>query len=486
VACGVLALLFFPRAAAAEAHGRSPEPRAETMLDATTRDEARRRFDRGLVLYDAGDLMGALAEFRTAYRLTKHPVVLYNVALVHAGLGNAVEAVSALETLGPGISALGPERAARARKVQAEQLARVGTCEVRTPVKGATIQIDGVDVAHTPAPPLRVTAGSHLLSVWAQGYEPRRLRFSVAGGANEVVDVELAPLTSRLAQLEVTSNVPDVDVLVAGRPLGRLPFTGKLALEPGQHELELRRAGYRTERRRVTLAPGGGGSVAVTMQPSVAGLGAGGTLKLSLSEPSAVVSVDGTPRLDYALGMQVPVGRHFLRVERAGFFDVEREVFVHAGMNRVDATLIPRAEYLEDYVARAEGQRALSYVVFGAGTLTAAVGGAFLIWNQGEKNDAEERFSAFVATTRDTPSGRCENDACEAMLAILVDDLDAKRNRDVYGFIGLAAGAAAVGASVVLFALGDDPARYDASPESDVFALSVRIGPTVSGLIGTF
>lgn len=484
---GALALLLLAGApAAAQTEDPSPASGAETTLDEATRDEARRRFDRGLALYNTGDLMGALAEFRAAYRLTRHPVVLYNMALVHAGLGNAVEAVSALETLAPALAVLGPERAARARKVQKEQLGRVGTCEVHTQVKGAVIQIDGVDVARTPSPPLRVTAGSHLLSVWAQGYEPRRLRCSVAGAANEVVDVELAPLSSSLAHLELTSNVADVDVYVAGRPLARLPLSGKLALEPGQYEIELRRAGYRTERRRVTLVPGGRDSVAVTMQPSPDGLHAGGTLQLSLSEPSAVVSVDGEPRLDYVRGMRLPVGRHALRVERAGFFDVQREVFVRPGVNRVDTTLVPRAQYLGDYVARASKQRTLSYVVFGAGALTAAAGGGLLIWNQGKKNDAGERFDAFVAATRDTPSGRCENETCEKMLKILLDDLDAKRRRDAYGWLGVAAGAVAVGASVVLFVLGDDPARYEPSPESNVFALSLRIGPTAAGLSGTF
>src|SRR4051812_34841049 len=72
----------------------SESPRA-APLDERTRDEARRRFDRGLTLYNSGDLSGALAEFELAYRLTGHPLVLYNLALVQAALGQSVAALEA-------------------------------------------------------------------------------------------------------------------------------------------------------------------------------------------------------------------------------------------------------------------------------------------------------------------------------------------------------------------------------------------------------
>ena len=117
--------------AAAAAQEASP-----AQIVASAKIEARQRFDRGLALYNQGDLNGALAEFRLAYRLTSHPVVLYNLALVYAGLGQAAEALEALEKLQTPANAgeLGAERAERARRVLEEQLMRVGTLEIKSNV----------------------------------------------------------------------------------------------------------------------------------------------------------------------------------------------------------------------------------------------------------------------------------------------------------------------------------------------------------------
>lgn len=453
-------------------------PPRGTALPASAKDEARRRFDRGLALYNAGDLSGALAEFRLAYRLTGHPVVLYNLALVRAGLGQAAEAVEALERLqgNAARAELGPERAERARRVYEEQLLRVGSLEIKTDVSRAQLQVDSIDVAKTPTPPVRVTAGTHVVSLSAPEYEPRHVSVTVAGRALEVVEMNLTPLEGMLAHLTPSSSVPDVEVRVNGELVGQTPFATDIALRPGQYEVEFTRAGYVPVKRRVVLDPGGVGRVEAPMVPSDAGLAAGGTVTFALSETDTVVTVDGQPRLDHTLGLRLPLGRHSLRIQRAGFFDVDREVWVRAGQQSLDVTLLPTPAHLDEYVSSAKNQRFWSYVALAGGGLVTAGSAGFLIWNQGQKNEAERDFDEFASEVESLPNGTCDTDLCEEKLGILADELDARRQRDVYGWIGVGVGAVSLGLGAFLLVRSPDPGRYDPKPESDVFgALELRL-----------
>jgi hypothetical protein len=479
---GALSLaLFF--AVPCEARAQAPSPPEQRV-----RDEARQRFDRGLTLYNAGDDVGALAEFQLAHKLTGHPVVLYNLALVQARLGHSAEALDNLERLRAlPKEALGVEASARAGALYEEQLARVGFLEIKSTTRGALIQLDNVDVARTPSPPLRITAGTHFVSVSAAGHEPRHLKVTVAGRAREVLEIELTPLEVALAELSVTSDVPGVEVRIAGELVARTPLRSGLLLQPGQHELEFTRPGYATVRRRVALESGASREIAVEMAPTATGVASGGLLRLSVSESGAVVSVNGRPSLDFERGLRVPLGVHHLRVQRAGFFDLEREVVVTRGNNTIDATLLPTPEYLDEYEGRARTQRTWSYVTMGAGALVAAGSAAFLLWNQGEKESAQERFDEFAGSVQSSPSGRCPDDACATKLDVLADDLDEKQRRDVFGWVGVGVGAAGVGVGALLYTLGDDPSRYETAPESDLFGtLWFGAGPNAVRLGGKF
>ncbi|RYZ07397.1 MAG: PEGA domain-containing protein [Myxococcales bacterium] len=475
--------------ARAQAWGASPTAeagRSSAVLDPRVKEEARQRFDRGLTLYNQGDAMGALAEFELAHELTGHPMVLFNLALVRARLGHSVQAAEALEALrGFPISELAPGTMDRAQALYESQLARVGWLEIKSSTPRAVVQIDNVDVARTPAPPIRLTAGVHFVSVAAAAHEPRHLQVTVAGRAREILEVELTPLEVAPAQLTVTSNVPGATVLVDGTPLGRTPLPQPVTLSAGAHELELRRAGYAPVRQRLQLSAGGSARLAAKMSPTQAGLRDSGILALRLSEPGAVVSVDGEPHARAAGGVRLPLGLHSVRVQRAGFFDIVRDVEVKHGEQTLDASLLPTPEYLSDYVSRARSRRTWSYIALGAGGAVAAGAGGFLIWNQGQKNEARRRFDEYADAAEQ--KGGCPDDACETSLNIYAADLDAKQGRDIYGWLGVGAGALGVTAGLLLYGLGDDPARYEPKPASDVFgSLDVRLTGRAVELNGRF
>ena len=142
--------------------------------------EARERFERAIHLFNAGDKAGAAAELGRAYQLSPSPKTLYNLGLVHADMGHAVEAVDALEKVLAAPGDLPAERLERARAVRAEQAKRVASIVVTTSVPGAYLDVDTVEAGKAPlASPLRVVAGTHTVGASLSGYVPVRKRISV-------------------------------------------------------------------------------------------------------------------------------------------------------------------------------------------------------------------------------------------------------------------------------------------------------------------
>lgn len=475
--------LLIDPAAQTQAQGAMP-PAPTGEVNEAQRGEARWRFDRGIALYNEGDYAGALIEFERAYRLTGHDAVRFNIGLVHAKLGDSVAAVEALEPLLQASSALGPERLERARQAYDEHRERIGALKVETNVPGTIVRVDNIDVAKAPTPPIKLNAGAHVVSVLAPGYEPRRLLVSVAGRAEEKVELELLPLEEHYAQLTITTSVPDVEVYEGEERLGTAPFAATLAFKPGLHELSFRRPGYRSEQRTLNLHAGSTGQVDVTMviderAPEI------GVLSVGVQEAQSVVWIDEQPRVDFAEGMRLPVGRHRMRVERKGFHELSRDVVVQAAPSRVEVELFPTADYLADYVGGAQLQRTLAWVSLGAGAAIAIGGGAYLVYNQGKKDDAKADFDR-VAEENDTGLGTCD-DVCKFAVNDALDKLEQARDRDLYGWLGVGIGGAALVTGVVLYLTGDDPGRYDASDEADVLGgFDLRVAPGGASLSGRF
>ncbi|HEV3191706.1 MAG TPA: hypothetical protein VGY54_14450, partial [Polyangiaceae bacterium] len=130
-----------PRAAGAQSRAAPTE---------AARSEARDRFDRGLRLFNGGDNAGALVEFRRAYELVENSTVLYNIGLVYAQMGRAVEATDALNQLLATPGTLSPDRLSLARKTRDEQASRIAEVTLETNVAGARVEVDGVEVSATP------------------------------------------------------------------------------------------------------------------------------------------------------------------------------------------------------------------------------------------------------------------------------------------------------------------------------------------------
>lgn len=464
---------------------------AEPGPEAAKRLEARERFDRGLTLFNQGDNQGALAEFQRAYQLTGNATVLYNIARVQAAAGEPVAALETLEQLTAAPGDLSGARLTQLQVLKKEQQQRVGTLTLRSSVSaGARIEVDGVDVGVLdPARPVRLSAGRHVVGVLLPGYYPLRKTLWLAGQEQKSLDFSLEPLEGSLGHVRLRVEPIGVTVSLDGQELGQTPHLVELAVAPGKHRLALKRAGYRVLERDLTVPEAGAVEVAETLQFDPASrAGHDGRLSVKPSEDDVVVFVNGAVVNEALRGLSLPEGQHRLRVERAGFVTNERIIAVpRASSATIHVALEPTADYRADYVSSASSRRSWALGLGAGGLVVASAATGYLIYNGGQVTDAQKAFDGALgdANAACNPTQTTECEELQTIAAIREEDLSTKRNRQVFGWVGVGVGAAALSTGVVLWLTGADPHRYDPKPESDVFG-SLDVVPWLNPGSGGF
>lgn len=441
-------------------------------LSQQERHEAAERFDRAMAFLDEGNDRAALAELARLYKRTRHPRVLYNAALLYERMSRPVEALRALEEVLAHPGDLPQRVVAIARRMRDAQAQRVAHLEISTSVS-AQIEVDGVRVARTPlSVPLAVAAGRVLLTLSAPGHLPVRKELTVAGQTVERLHVELLPTDRRMAHLAVKTQVPGADVFVDGRPAGRTPLPATLLVQPGRRRIEVRRAGYQTARKDVTLDDGASAELELdlALDPHAP---VGGLLRIEVTEPGADVFIDGQVHASERGTWRIPEGPHTLRVERAGFLPRQRTVRVPRGAaTYVRVTLAPTAETRRAYERRVGLQRTLAWVGILAGSALVLGAGTWWLLNEPQLDEAQAQRSVAEGKLESgpppcgpgsdatTPARR----QCEADLRRADDEVNLHKNLRTASLIGVGLGALSAAMGVVLFAIAGDPDRYRRRP----------------------
>jgi len=443
---------------------------------ADAKAEARDHFDRGLRLFNQLDNDGALAEFTRAQELVPHPMALYNIGLVYAAMGRPVQAVDTFDRILSAPTGLDAAAVERVRMERQRQLGQIAELEVTTAVPNAIVEVDGIEAGRTPLKaPLRIARGTHVVGVVAAGYTPLRKQLNLLGGARTATQFDLVASDAALSHVDVRSQIPGLELYLDGEFIGLTPLPTSVVMLPGPHWIEGRRPGYRTVRQSINLGPGSTGALNVNPEIDERSLATqAGELSLTISEPGAVVFIDGEARGAYKGPLQLVSGLHLLRVEHADFFSVERKVSVPArGRSELAIDLRPTPDKLERYRSATARRSAWGWTTTASGALLVAGSAGFLWYNDGQKSEKESAFDAQVA--RSEPGEDCDPQGiqaatCRTELQIALDDLERTRQRDVYGWVGLGVGAAALAVGLYLLLGNDDPDRYAPKPLSDVYA----------------
>jgi hypothetical protein len=258
--------------------------------------------------------------------------------------------------------------------------------------------------------------------------------------------------------------------------------------------VELRRVGYVTARADVELGDGATGEVTLEPREDPAAFAEhGGALALDVRETQVVVTVDGRARGLYASPLPLVVGAHRVRVERGDFEPLERDVTIDAGRTTtLSIALAPTPEYRARYVAHATTMRTWGWIGVVGGAAIAGSGLGLFLYDVGKRSGANDTISAIDAKSVPHANLGCDpfgdnNQAyvqnCEVARADAVDVVSRANSRDVFAFIGMGVGVAAIGTGIVLLVTGDDPHRYDV-PADSARAPTTRVTPTLFGVRG--
>ncbi|WP_231511150.1 PEGA domain-containing protein [Chondromyces apiculatus] len=301
------------------------------------RQEARSHFQRGLSLLREEAWAPALAEFLLSRKLFPTRAATNNAAITMRKLQRYDEALDMFETLLRDFQVPDAERAAAQRELS-ELRALVGTIDVAGAEPGASIVVSGEDRGeYPPVKPLRVAAGTHLVRVVKEGYEPFEGRVTVAGGQVASVTAKLRKLSAS-GQLRITERTgKSVEVLVDNVVVGRTPWEGRLGV--GDHMVVLRGEGKlgsqptpaRVKSQELT-------SLALVAEELDA------SLRVDPTPPGASVWINAVNVGNGVWIGRLKTGSHRVEVKAEGFVPVVRTVALAKGQRETVTVTLERDE----------------------------------------------------------------------------------------------------------------------------------------------
>jgi tetratricopeptide (TPR) repeat protein len=207
-----LLALFATQQAFAQATPAAPA--TNSAPPAAAKQDAARRFEHAIKLYEEADYTLALAEFERVYELMPDYRVLYNIGQVSTQLGRYARAFRTLkEYVARGGAELAPDRAAAVQADLAQLAGKIARLSVQVEQAGAQVSVDGVAVGRSPlAEPLVVDVGEHRVQIELPGYVAQSQTFTLAGGDRRETTVVLQaqPLVPAPAPVEAKRDKPRV------------------------------------------------------------------------------------------------------------------------------------------------------------------------------------------------------------------------------------------------------------------------------------
>lgn len=307
-------------------------------LDPAKKGDAEESFRRGLDLLKQDAWQAALAEFLRSRELYPTRTATNNAAYCLRRLGRFDEALDMYETVLREYPSIAADRKAATQKEVAELRMLVGTIDVTGAEPGASIVVNGRPRAEFPLiDPLRVSAGSHLVRVFKEGFQSFEATVDVAGGQTARVEAKM-PALAASGRLKVTEKQGRaLDVVVDGAVVGVTPWEGSLAI--GEHVVLLR--GDDDLGTPPTAAPIRVNDV-TTLSLAAETLEA--SVQISVEPPNAAVRIGGVLVGRGIWDGRLRTGKHEVVVEADGFFPDKRTIDLERGEREELSFILERNE----------------------------------------------------------------------------------------------------------------------------------------------
>ncbi|HRI67309.1 MAG TPA: kelch repeat-containing protein [Polyangium sp.] len=214
-----------------------PQTPSETPPD--LKAEATLHYEKARRLMAVKDWAAAYTEFVEANRLYTSKNAQSSAAVCLKNLHRYDEALERFDALLRDFNDVPLDMKIAAQREIVELRGLVGTIDLRNAEVGASITVDGRLRGEFPMVlPLRVPAGSHLISLYKEGYETLLVRMNVLGGSIEPVDGRMRLLVKSGTLRVEEQNGQNLEVLINGTVVGKTPWEGLVGI--GQHTVALR------------------------------------------------------------------------------------------------------------------------------------------------------------------------------------------------------------------------------------------------------
>lgn len=300
----------------------------EALVSAEDKGEDRKaaaaaHYQKGIGLVRKGAWDAALAEFLESRRLYPSRTATASAAATLRNLGRWDESLDMFEALLRDFDkTLPPDTKAAAQREIIELRGLVGTIEIEGARPGAAISIDQRGRGeYPPLAPLRVVAGSHVVRVYKEGFEPFEQLVDVAGGKTVVIKASLPTLlrSGRLKIVEQSGRT--LDVLVDGGVVGQTPFEAPFA--PGEHVVVLRGEGaFGTPPTPITVQRNGTTLLTLLAEELSAGI------RIAPTPANALIAIDSVSVGRGIWEGRLRAGKHRIEIASPGFFTIAQDVIL--------------------------------------------------------------------------------------------------------------------------------------------------------------
>ncbi len=213
----------------------------------------------------------------------------------------------------------------------------VGTIEIEGAEVGAMIVVDLRARGDFPLlEPIRVPAGTHLVRLYKEGYEPFETRIDVAGATTGHVHAPLVKLKVTGTLQVIETNGKELEVVVDGLSLGEtgtVPWQGLLA--PGEHTVLLRGEGdFGTMPVIVQVKPNALAPIRLTAEKLTS------KVSIQTSPVNAELALDGVSLGRGLWSGKLRPGKHRVEIAADGFVLQVRDLDLRDGQQeKIETTL---------------------------------------------------------------------------------------------------------------------------------------------------
>ena len=245
-------------------------------------DESRRAAElhaEGIALAKQRKFNDAVSRFEASLKLNPHPVTMHNLGRAWEALGDQAQAwdylARALES-DPSYE-LAKDGRAMLDRISANLVKDHARVTVRVTPSSAKVALShperGLRTFATSPFSTWLRAGTSSVDLSHPEFRGRQETLTLAAGETRELEYVLVP-RPRLGFLRVSVNVPNAQVLLSGRQLGRAPLD-VVTLETGAYQLEVKASGFEPFVQPITVVQDAQTEVAVTLEPGVGRSGAG-------------------------------------------------------------------------------------------------------------------------------------------------------------------------------------------------------------------